>query len=313
MKISPLVSICIPTYNGEKYLEEALTSVLQQTYRPIELVISDDNSTDRTLEIIDRVLTKADFECRVYHHSPEGMVQNWNYCMRQARGEFIKFLFQDDLLARDCIAAMVAVAQTNRNIGMVFSKRGLLIEEQSANVQFLKKFARRIQNSHQKWPHLRSVQSGKELLAEPYLFDSYFNKVGEPSCVLIRREVVSQVGLFNTAFCHLVDLEYWLRIMMVYDVGFIDRELIQFRLHQDQQGIRNIRSGQSAKEWKQIVAWMWTGPIKNYLHPKAVRKLRRKYSNLRLLPKDQQSLRDKGWQFLHWLRFTGLPKLRKLG
>ena len=284
MRSFPLVSICIPTHNGEKYLEEALHSVLRQTYRPLELVLSDDGSTDQTLQIVEQVLNHADFEWRVYRHTSEGMVQNWNYCVSQARGEFIKFLFQDDLLVPDCIAVMVALAQEDEDIGMVFSRRGIIVEENLVRNRLVRELITGSKDVHKGWTHLRSIQSGKELLADPNLLHGNLNKVGEPTCVLLRKEVFSQIGGFNPSSCQLVDFEYWLRIMMAYKIGFIDQELAQFRIHADQYSIHNHKTGQAGNDWRQFFFWLWTGPVKPYLHPKALHALRRKCARLGVLP-----------------------------
>ena len=87
-----LVSVCIPTYNGAPFLQEALDSVSQQTYRNIEVIISDDASNDKTLEIIQDFKAKASFPVSIYHHEPKGIGANWNNCIRKANGKFIKFL-----------------------------------------------------------------------------------------------------------------------------------------------------------------------------------------------------------------------------
>jgi glycosyltransferase involved in cell wall biosynthesis len=298
MSTTPLVSICIPTCNGEKYIEEALHSGLHQTYRPLELVISDDNSTDQTLQIIERVLQNADVEYRIYQHTPEGMVQNWNYCVKQAMGQYIKFLFQDDLLTPACVASMVALAQEDKEIGMVFSKRGLIVEEESADDNLVKYLVTGSKDIHKGWTQLRSIQAGTTLLVDPYLLYGNLNKIGEPSCVLLRRDVFSEVGFFNPASCQLVDFEFWLRIMMAYKIGFIDRELARFRIHANQYSIRNHKTGQAAEDWRDFFSWLWTGPVKDYLHPQTVRKLKRKCLRLGVLPNTPKPLFYKCLDFL---------------
>ena len=85
-----LVSICIPTYNGEAYLAEALQSAIAQTYRPLEIIVSDDASKDRTLDIVKEFQTKTDIPFYVYHHQPAGIGANWNNCVSHANGEYIK-------------------------------------------------------------------------------------------------------------------------------------------------------------------------------------------------------------------------------
>lgn len=283
-KTDPLVSVCIPTYNGETYLEDALQSVLHQIYRPLELVISDDYSTDRTLQIIEQTLHHTDVEWQVYHHIPEGMVQNWNYCVSQAQGEFIKFLFQDDLLAPECIVDMVARVQEDKKIGMVFSRRGLIVEEHLTRSRIVKKLIIGSTDLHTGWTQLQPIQSGTDLLADPKLFYGNLNKIGEPSCVLLRREIFSQIGDFHPSCGQLVDLEFWYRVMMLYHVGFVDRELAQFRIHAHQQSLRNHTTGQAGEDWKQFFLWLWTVPITPYLHPEAMKALRKKCLRLGILP-----------------------------
>src|SRR5690606_24488463 len=88
----PLVSICIPTYNGAAYIAEALESAIHQTYPHLEIVVSDDASTDATLAIVERFKSKTHIPVSVYHHVPKGIGANWNHCVKQANGAYIKFL-----------------------------------------------------------------------------------------------------------------------------------------------------------------------------------------------------------------------------
>ncbi|MFM6261102.1 glycosyltransferase, partial [Planktothrix sp.] len=99
----PLVSVCIPTYNGDKYLTEALSSVVDQTYPHLEIIISDDSSTDKTLEIIESFQKNCSWKVSLFQHEQYGLAKNWNYCISQAHGKYIKFLFQDDLLEPNCL------------------------------------------------------------------------------------------------------------------------------------------------------------------------------------------------------------------
>jgi hypothetical protein len=78
-----------------------------------------------------------------------------------------------------------------------------------------------------------------------------FNKVGEPTAVLIRTEVFKQVGVFDADLVQVVDLDMWLRIMTQSKIGFIDQVLSDFRVHQNQQSNQNEHSGQSwIDDWR---------------------------------------------------------------
>ncbi|MHC5860777.1 glycosyltransferase [Nostoc sp.] len=235
----PLVSICIPTYNGEKFIGEAINSVLHQTYPNIEIILSDDNSTDITVEIAKLFNQKLSFNFSILEHSQYGLAQNWNYCISQAKGKYIKFLFQDDLLEPNAIEEMVNLAEQDEEIGLVFSPRTLFTN--SGNTVYDSNFLmhHEAKDVHQAWSTLKPIQSGQQLLLDPNILGSPINKIGEPSTVLIRKDVFEKVGLFNPEFCQLVDLEMWLRIMSQYKVGFVDQVLSHFRIHSEQQTRRN--------------------------------------------------------------------------
>ena len=235
----PLVSICIPTYNGESFLEETLNTVLSQTYPNLEIIISDDNSKDRTIEIAESFRGKVKYELSILEHGQYGLSQNWNFCISQAKGKYIKFLFQDDLLEPDAILKMVELAEQDEEIGLVFSPRRLFITAGDTyyDPTFLDRHGAK--DIHKGWSSLKAIQSGQELLKDRNLFNYSINKIGEPTTVLIKKEIFDKVGLFNSDLCQLVDLEMWLRIISECKVGFVNKYLSHFRLHEHQQTTRN--------------------------------------------------------------------------
>ena len=227
----PLVSVCMPTCNGEAYIGDALTSVLKQTYQNIEIVVSDDTSTDETLSVVDRILAGTSIPFSVHSHERAGIGANWNYCIRVAKGEYIKFLFQDDILKPNCIEEMLAVALLDRDIGLVFCRRGFLVNESGYFSEWVDKY----KNLHVYWRNLAEVNSGRKLLRECVdLLNEPYNKVGEPTSVLLSKKVCSRVGFFNEKLCQILDYEYWYRVFAHFKIGFVDGELTLFRLHRQQ-------------------------------------------------------------------------------
>lgn len=91
------ISIVIPTYNGEEYIEQTLQSVLSQTRVADEIIISDDNSTDATLRICENYKDKIKIHRNL--KGPSGFVNGWNNAISFASGDFISILHQDDLLS----------------------------------------------------------------------------------------------------------------------------------------------------------------------------------------------------------------------
>ncbi len=223
-----LVSVCIPTYNGEEYIKETIESIISQTYRPIEIIISDDASIDRTLEIITKHQSESDIEIKIFNHEPNGIGANWNNCIKYASGKYVKFLFQDDLLKRDCIFEMVSFAENkDEHLGLVFSKRKIFGELDIIN-----------QKSYSQPDH-PEIQNGVEILNNKNLFKQPRNKIGEPTSTLIPRTVFDKIGLFNNELEQSLDYEFWYRICHYYQVGFIKKELSEFRIHSNQTTRKN--------------------------------------------------------------------------
>ncbi len=106
-KKSPKVSVLIPVFNRENFINECIQSALDQTYANFEVVVVDNASDDGTWEICQRFAAQ-DQRVRVFRNTTNiGPVRNWNRCAEEARGEFSKILFSDDTLELGCLAEMV--------------------------------------------------------------------------------------------------------------------------------------------------------------------------------------------------------------
>jgi len=279
----PLVSICIPTYNGAKFIEEALDSAINQTYKNIEIIISDDNSSDDTLVIIEKMLINATIPYKIYNHEPKGIGANWNNCVEKSNGTFIKFLFQDDLLRSDCIEKMLELAKRDDQVGFIYCKRTILHD--SNNPEHIK-WISYCGVLHAKWFKIKVEQGileGKKYLSDLYLMNGPLNKIGEPTAVLIRKKCFEKAGYFDEDLKQTLDIEYWYRLMKYYKVGFIDEELISFRLHDEQASFVNLRDQIDEKyllnkkfynttfwqfhpkrRWKLFKSHSWVGDIVRY-------------------------------------------------
>lgn len=250
----PLVSVCIPTYNGEKFLAEALESAINQTYKNLEIIISDDASTDKTLSIAESFRIRAKIDLRIYNHKPSGIGANWNNCVRKAKGEYIKFLFQDDVLKVDCIERMLKIMLEHPRVGLVYSKREIIANDKS---DFIDDFVLNYSNLHEKWGDFiieQGVISGKIYLKDSQFLNAPKNKIGEPTNVLLRRKCFQLAGYFNENLRQTLDYEYWHRLMKYFDIGFVNEHLSQFRLHHKQASFIN----------KQNIKWENRHLMKSY-------------------------------------------------
>lgn len=252
----PLVSVCIPVYNGAEFIPSLLNSIQNFNYPNLEIIISDDNSEDETLNLLKAA--KAS-NWRIFTHPRYGLVPNWNYCISQAKGKYVKFLFQDDTLTPECITKMVEVAERDEGIGLVFSPRHLIYEE-TVDLKFLKG----MENLHEHWFELKSIQSGLNLLQDRKFFQPPYNKIGEPTNVLIRRQAFEKLGTFDPDFKQLPDLEMWLRIMTEYKIAFINEKLATFRIHRKQTTSQNLDRDKIETLFEIYKVWLKIVFNKNY-------------------------------------------------
>ena len=117
---NPRISIGMPVYNGEKYIEEAIDSILSQSYTDFELIISDNASTDRTMEICQSYCVQ---DPRIRYHRNKknlGAAPNYNKAFELSRGEFFKWADYDDLLASNFLAKCIDVLERDPEFVLVF-------------------------------------------------------------------------------------------------------------------------------------------------------------------------------------------------
>lgn len=247
-KSFPLVSVCIPTFNGDKFLSAALSSIEHQSYRNLEVVISDDSSKDNTLGIVERFKKKSEMPVHVYRHCPSGIGANWNNCIRKANGEYIKFLFQDDILYPSCIEKMVKVLKGDKDIGLVCSKRKFVVEENvTAEIRRWAELYKDLQKN------MQFATSDVLYLSSKFFknneFTKYpYNKVGEPSAVLFPAALIDKVGPFREDLAQILDYEFYYRILKHKKIAIINEELIGFRLHPLQ--TTNINRGKPIEDYE---------------------------------------------------------------
>ena len=129
----PLVSVIIPVYNGSRYLTEALDSVVQQTYQPIEIIVIDDGSTDNSVNIV-----RSYKQVRFTYQSNQGVAVARNVGISQARGEFIALLDQDDRWTPNKLSVQINYLLEHENIGYTLAKMRVFLEAGTEKPSWLK-------------------------------------------------------------------------------------------------------------------------------------------------------------------------------
>lgn len=224
MKKSVKVSVLIPTYNYARYLDEAIQSVLAQTYTDFELVIVDNCSTDNTEEVVSKYLTDS----RVSYHKNKtnlGLTGNFNEVLKYANGKYIKYLMSDDKFHPQLLEKFVTVMEQYPTVSIVTSQREAFgLKEKRMMGLF------------------SGLKSGKEVIYAS-LKEGMGNWIGEPSTVMFRKSDL-RVGNFNPMFTTLVDFDMWMRLLTVGDCYVIPEILSYFRTHEMQAS--HVRSKGSA-------------------------------------------------------------------
>lgn len=113
-----MISVCMATFNGEKYLEAQIDSILKQLQPTDELIVSDDGSTDSTLQLLQNYQA-ADLRVRLVAGPKKGLIRNFENAIKQARGEIIFLADQDDVWLPEKVAAMVAVFREQPQVQVV--------------------------------------------------------------------------------------------------------------------------------------------------------------------------------------------------
>ncbi|MDD2388677.1 MAG: glycosyltransferase [Desulfobacterales bacterium] len=205
---TPKVSVIIPTYNRARLLEEAIDSVLSQTFTGYELIVVDDGSTDDTGE----VLASCEDRIRVIRQNNQGVSSARNAGIASASGDLITFLDSDDLWLPDKLIRQVEFFQQTPDALIcqteeIWIRNGIRVNPKKR---------------HRK-------RSG--MIFEPSLKLCLVS----PSAVMIRRSLFDKVGIFDEDLPACEDYDLWLRISCRYPVYLIDEPLIVKRGgHQDQ-------------------------------------------------------------------------------
>jgi glycosyltransferase involved in cell wall biosynthesis len=238
------VSIVIPTYNGSRFLREAIESACKQDYEDKEIIVVDDCSTDDTPRIASR------YPVKVYQHSGHvGMVANWNFCFDLAEGEWIKFLHQDDILDSACVSEMVRASTRWPKAKIITCDRALMFDESVP--LWLRIQSRELAQQSSiglgcyERTYFKPRAFAKKMARMPLI-----NAIGEPSAVMVHRSALKAVGAFNENLVQLVDWEYFARVALWKGIIFIPDKLAYYRVHQGSQTRKNMTGNTMLAEWR---------------------------------------------------------------
>lgn len=201
---SPKVSVLMSVYSGEKYLREAIDSILNQTFTDFEFLIINDGSTDRTAEILQ---SYDDPRIKIINNEKNmGLTKSLNKGLRMASGKYIARMDADDVSLSQRLEKEVNFLNQKKNIGLVGTYY-LLINEKGSVLYAVK------------------LLTDERELKEKLLIGNQFGH----GSVMFRRECIEKVGLYREEFKSSQDYDLWLRISEVYGVANIPEPLYKWR------------------------------------------------------------------------------------
>lgn len=210
----PSVSVCIPVYQGERFLAETIRSVLDQSFRDLELVILDNASTDTSGEI---ARSFGDPRIRVERNATTvSQADNWNRVVQLCRAPLVKLVCADDLLHPRCLELQVGPMEADPGLAVVASRRHM-IDEQSRVIVPRRGLA-----------GLIGVRTGMEVARR--VVRNGANPVGEPGGVLFRREDFFTVGGWRADRTFVMDLDLWMRLLQYGEFLGLPETLAAFRI-----------------------------------------------------------------------------------
>lgn len=223
MENSPLVSVAVTTYNSSRYVLETLESIKAQTYQNLELIVSDDCSTDNTVAICKDWIqsNQSRFVRTVLLESPinTGVSGNGNRARNACNGEWIKGIAGDDLLMPHCISSNVKYVAERPEICFLFSKVKVFGESEEYNADFEK-------NAFEGYSifGLKASQQYQKLLIG-------LNCIPAASC-FSKREAYQLYGISNDERMPMLeDYPKWLRLTkMGVDLYFMDEYTVLYRI-----------------------------------------------------------------------------------
>jgi glycosyltransferase involved in cell wall biosynthesis len=221
MTSMPTVSVVMPVFNGAEFLDEAVFSILDQTFRDFEFIIIDDGSTDETASILQKY-AEVDRRVKVFPQTNEGMIPALNRGCRLARGQYIARMDADDISLPHRLERQVEFLEGHPDIGIVGTWASRIDENGSIIGDWCLSPNPNILN----WTH-------------------FFRVCVIHSTAMIRRDVLEKVNFYRPDATHAEDRDLWLRASAITEFSNVPEILLKYRVWRKS---TSRRLGQQYKE-----------------------------------------------------------------
>ncbi len=236
MSSQPAISVLMPVYNAERYVAQAVESILSQTFADFELLITDDGSSDRSLKILQRYAAQ-DSRIKLTSQPNRGLVKTLNQMLLEARGELIARMDADDISMPDRFARQVEFLRLHPDVVCVGGAYDLIDEVG--------------------WvlSHLLLGEDDDEIQRFAL---AGMTPINHPSA-MFRRDTILQVGGYDEAFWPAEDLDLWLKLGEVGKLANLPDTVLQYRQHHQSVSERKQQEQNYQKRRACEAAWKRRG------------------------------------------------------
>lgn len=220
-----LVSIIVITYNSSKYVVETLESAYNQTYDNIELIVTDDNSTDETVDICNKWIDENKHRfvnaTLITSERNTGIPANINRGLYRSKGKWIKCIAGDDLLVKDCLTELIHYISTQEEDIQVLS------------TDIIRFSGKSVKNGEIRKNRYIRFCSSESTAKEQYEALLRSNCVSAASAI-IRKDLLLSLNGFDERFKLLEDWPLWIKITYAgHKIYYLDKPLVFYRLHEN--------------------------------------------------------------------------------
>ena len=206
----PLISICVTAYNAEKHISESIDSILNQSYKPMEIIVVNDGSTDRTGEILKTYAKKG---IKVIEQENQGQCAAANRAYKEAKGEYIKFFDADDILSENFIEHQVSLLNGRADY-IASAAWGRFYNDDLSTFKL---------NPEPVWKDMKPID---------WLVESLWNGPNMMQCALwlIPRKVLEKSGLWNEKLSLINDFDFFIRVILASEhILFSKESILKYR------------------------------------------------------------------------------------
>jgi glycosyltransferase involved in cell wall biosynthesis len=205
----PTISVIIPAYNAERTILQTIESVQKQTFKDLEIIVINDGSSDRTLELLETIQDKR---LKIYSYPNGGLPTARNRGISCATGDYLSFLDADDLWTEDKLEKQLSALEQNPEAGVAYSWIICMIESPDNPDYICFAPGKKVTFTGNIYP---------ELLLE--------NFIGNGSNILVRREAIESVGEFEPTLKSCEDWDYYLRLAAKWHFVLVPESQIIYR------------------------------------------------------------------------------------